>query len=179
MPEIDIKKQKILIVEDNPHFRTLIQSILQALGVENIEEARDGAEAMEVLRGYDADLAILDWKMDGVDGIECVRRIRNDTESPNRFLPIIMLTGYTEESLMNEARNAGVNDFLGKPISAKSLLTRIASVLDQEFSYVETETYFGPDRRRQQFPHQGNDRRKEQMNFVELKIYERMESRVG
>lgn len=160
MPEINISHLNVLVVEDNLHFRTLIRTILQALGVANIEEARDGVEAFEVLSSFDADLAIIDWKMDGLNGLECAKRIRTDDDSPNKFLPIIMLTGYTEESLAREARDVGVNDFLGKPISAKSLMSRISSVLEDERDFIDAPDYFGPDRRRRQQEYMGKERRK-------------------
>jgi CheY-like chemotaxis protein len=162
----NVREIKVLIVEDNLHFRTLVRTILQAIGVQEIEEARDGAEAMEVLRHFAADLAILDWKMDGVDGIECIRRIRAEGTSPNPFLPIIMVTGYTEPNLVASAREVGVNDFLAKPISAKSLLSRIVAVLDESRAFIRTGTYFGPDRRRRQVPFKGADRRKAQTHQV-------------
>ena len=161
MNSFDVSAIRVLIVEDNLHFRMLVRTILEALGVETIEEARDGAEAIDVLDGYEADLAILDWKMDGVDGVECVRRIRALENSPNRYLPIIMVTGYTEDKLIRAARDAGVNDFLGKPISAKSLLSRIVAVLETPMPFVEADTYFGPDRRRRQIEFDGTDRRKD------------------
>ncbi|NQV46784.1 MAG: response regulator [Rhodospirillaceae bacterium] len=159
MSDFDIVTTKVLIVEDNLHFRTLIRTILQALGVETVEEARDGAEALDVLTSFDADLAIIDWKMDGLDGLECVRRIRSEEDSSNRYLPIIMVTGYTEDSLAREARDVGVNDFLSKPISARSLMSRIISVLENEQEFIETESYFGPDRRRLQAKYNGDERR--------------------
>lgn len=157
--EFDISGLSILIVEDNVHFRTLLRSILQALGVEDIEEARDGSEAIEVLKSYPADMVIVDWKMDGIDGVECVRLIRADAENPNRFLPIIMVTGYTEKKLVQSAKDAGVNDFLAKPISARSLLSRITSVISEKRLFVDSETYFGPDRRRHQINFSGAERR--------------------
>ncbi len=155
----DISRLRILIVEDNVHFSTLLLSILQALGVENIEEARDGSEALEVLKGYPADLAIVDWKMDGIDGVECARLIRADNESPSRFLPIIMVTGYTEKKLIGDALDAGVNDFLAKPISARSLMSRITSVLSESRPFVDVDSYFGPDRRRRRVMFSGVERR--------------------
>ncbi|MBL6931760.1 MAG: response regulator [Rhodospirillales bacterium] len=160
MTDFDISRMNVLIVEDNLHFRTLIRTILQTLGVESVEEARDGSEAFEVLSSFDADLAIIDWKMDGLNGLECVRRIRNDEDSPNRFLPIIMVTGYTEESLARDARDIGVNDFLGKPISAKSLMSRIIAVLEDKRDFIDAPNYFGPDRRRSQQEYMGEERRK-------------------
>ena len=166
MPEMEISEINVLIVEDNLHFRTLMRTILQALGVEIVEEARDGAEAMEVLASFDADLAIIDWKMDGVDGVECVRRIRSGEDSVNRFLPIIMVTGYTDENLAKEARNAGVNDFLSKPISAKSLMSRISSVISEDRSFIESGDFFGPDRRRQGIEYAGAERRVKSAKIV-------------
>ena len=166
MSAFPAERMKVLIVEDNQHFRTLVRSILEALGVQEIEEARDGAEAVELLGSFPADLAILDWKMDGVNGIECVRRVRRGEGSVNRFLPIIMLTGYTEESLMKEAIEAGVNGFLGKPVSAKSLFSRILSVMQGAQVYIETASYFGPDRRRVGGAYTGEERRKAQTNVL-------------
>ncbi len=157
--KIAINRLRILIVEDNVHFSTFLRSILRALGVEDIEEARDGLEALEVLKSYCADLVIADWKMDGIDGVECVRLIRADDESPNRFLPIIMVTGYTEKKLIKSALDAGVSDFPAKPISARSLLSRITSVLSENRTFIDEETYFGPDRRRRQIRFSGAERR--------------------
>lgn len=167
MSGFPIEKMKVLVVEDNQHFRLLIRAILKALGVQDIEEASDGAEALEMLNGYAADLAILDWNMTGVDGIECVRRIRQGQRGVNRFLPIIMLTGHTEESLMHKALNTGANDFLSKPVSAKSLSSRIVAVMQGTQVYVETSSYFGPDRRRSlDDQYQGGNRRKAQTNLM-------------
>ena len=158
MPGVDVTKLNILIVEDNVHFRTLIHSILQALGISNLEEARDGNEALEILGELSPDLVILDWKMEGMDGVECVRQIRA-MDGANRFVPIIMVTGYTEPSLKKKARDAGVNDFLGKPISPQSLLGRIVAVMENQRPFYESDDYFGPDRRRKNRKHEGAERR--------------------
>ena len=61
MSAFPAERMKVLVVEDNQHFRTLVRSILEALGVQEIEDARDGAEAVEMLGSVPADLAILDW----------------------------------------------------------------------------------------------------------------------
>lgn len=166
MPDFDVTTLKILIVEDNPHFRKLIFAILEALGMTDLEEARDGLEAIEVLRQERADLVIMDWKMEGIDGVESVRRIRS-LDNPCRTVPIIMVTGYTESSLRKSARAAGVNDFLGKPISAQSLLNRIVSVMAHPRPFYETADYFGPDRRYKQVNPSGPERRKLQIPPVE------------
>lgn len=168
MGGVEVERLKVLVVEDNVHFRSLVRSILQALGIESVEEASDGSEAIEVLKSFPADVAIIDWKMAGLDGVECVRRIRTDDDSPNRFLPIVMVTGYTGESLINASRAAGVNDFLAKPISAKSLLSRIMSVIETSQPFFQTDDYFGPDRRRRQQSFEGPERRVKQTNRVPI-----------
>lgn len=162
---VDVTKLNMLIVEDNVHFRTLIHSILQALGISNLEEARDGSEALEILGEQTPDLVILDWKMEGMDGVECVRQIRA-MDGVNRFVPIIMVTGYTETSLKKEARDAGVNDFLGKPISPQSLLGRIVAVMEKSPEFYQADDYFGPDRRTKDNPFDGAERRLEQRPAV-------------
>lgn len=150
---------KVLVVEDNEHFRLLIRTILQTFGISGIEEAKDGADAIAKLRYFPADLAILDWKMERMDGIVFAHKVRRGSDSPNPFLPIIMVTGYTDANLMAEARDAGVNEFLAKPISAKGLVSRIVACVHRPRQFVRTGTYFGPDRRRRQSEYQGEDRR--------------------
>lgn len=157
--EFDGGACKVLITEDNKDFRRLLRTVLEAIGVTNIAEAVDGSDALEVLKTFDADLVLLDWSMTPMDGLEFVRHIRMSPDSPNPFLPIILVTGYTEAGLIMQARDAGVNEFLAKPISAKSLLARIFTVLRTERPFVKTETYVGPDRRRRVKPHPGKERR--------------------
>ena len=83
-----------------------------------------------------------------VSGLEFVERIRKGANVPNRFVPIIMLTGYTEMKRVEEARDAGINSFLAKPISAASLYKRLVTSVQDKRQYVEsTGGYFGPDRR--------------------------------
>jgi DNA-binding response OmpR family regulator len=139
---------------------------LQTLGISQVEEARDGADGWQHLQRFHADFVIADWKMEPMNGLTFSRKIRHAENSPNRFLPIIMVTGYSELSLVAEARDAGVNEFLTKPISARSLVGRIVSVITAPRPFVEAGDYFGPDRRRRQHPVQGEDRRKKKSEFL-------------
>ncbi|MBF0371859.1 MAG: response regulator [Alphaproteobacteria bacterium] len=160
MSGFDGRDVKVLVIEDNQHARLLIRTVLQTLGVTTIREAKDGEDGLEVLKEFQADLVIADWKMEPMDGLVFVERIRRGADSPNPYLPIIMVTGYSEARLVIEARDAGVNEFLAKPISAKALVGRIVSVLDKPRAFVRCEAYFGPDRRRRQLPFSGGERRK-------------------
>jgi len=96
-----------------------------------------------------------------MDGIEFTKQVRTSDDSPNIYVPIVMLTGHTEISRVETARDAGVNEFLAKPVSAAKIYQRIKTILDNPRQYVRTPTYFGPDRRRRQDPeYSGEDRRK-------------------
>lgn len=144
-----LDNMNVLVLDDNRHMRSLVQSILHALGVKNIREAGDAAEAFKELNHFHADIIIVDWHMEPLDGIDFVRLVRTAKDSANPYVPIIMLSGYTEYRRITEARDAGVNEFLAKPISAKALYQRFAMIIDNPRSFIRTKSYFGPDRRRQ------------------------------
>ncbi|HEY0282828.1 MAG TPA: response regulator, partial [Rhizomicrobium sp.] len=84
---------KILVVDDNQHMRKLVGTILQAFGTNQIYEASDGERAWIVLHDVNPDVILLDWQMEGMNGIDFARMVRTSPNSPNPFVPIIMLTG--------------------------------------------------------------------------------------
>ena len=143
---------KILVVDDNQHMRKLVVTILQAFGAIQIFEAADGEHAWAVLRDANPDVILLDWQMEGMNGLEFARMVRTSANSPNPFVPIIMLTGHTHIDHVRQARDAGVNEFLAKPVSVKAILSRLISVIEHPRPFVRTKSYFGPCRRRR-----GND----------------------
>lgn len=120
---------KVLIVDDNRHMRVLVKELMHAMGFKIIEDAPDGIDAFEVLRGFPAELIICDWAMPTLDGIEFLRLLRTAPDSPNRNACFIMLTGHTEHEHILEAKAAGVDGFLAKPISAKSLYEHVTGAL--------------------------------------------------
>jgi len=143
---------KVLLVDDNAHMRTITSAVLQSAGIRLVREAADGAAALEILRDYAADLVIVDFKMFPLDGVEFTRLVRNSPDTVNPYLPIIMMTGHSEKSRIVEARDAGVTEFVVKPITAKAILDRIQSVIFHPRPFVKTDDYFGPDRRRRDAP---------------------------
>jgi len=114
-------KARILVAEDDPVSRTLISSRLQKWGY-NVVVTHDGAEAMAVLRGRDApSVAILDWSMPGMDGLEICRRLRE----VEKRIYIILLTAHGSKEDMIEGLRAGADDYLVKPFHAEELQARI------------------------------------------------------
>ena len=143
---------RVLLVDDNQHMRAIVTTVLAGVGVKQVHETRDGVEALEALREWPADLAIVDFQMFPVDGVEFTRMVRNAPDSKNPYLPIIMMTGHSEKSRVYEARDAGVTEFVAKPLTAKSVLDRMQAVIYHPRPFVRTNTYFGPDRRRRDDP---------------------------
>ena len=141
---------KVLVVEDNKFMRSLVRELLQCVGIKDIAEAADGWTAIEHMRRDPPDLVLTDLTMAPVDGLELVRHVRNHEDSPNPFLPVIMVTGHTERHRVEAARDAGVTEFLAKPVTANKLFSRIAEIVERPRAFVRCDSYFGPDRRRRQ-----------------------------
>jgi two-component system chemotaxis response regulator CheY len=151
---------KILVVDDNAHMRKLVVTILQAFGAIQIFEATEGERAWAILRDANPDVIFLDWMLEGMNGLDLTKMIRTSTASPNPFVPVIMLTGYTSVDHVRRARDAGVNEFLAKPVSVKAILSRLTAVIDRPRPFVRTKNYFGPCRRRRgAAEYQGPERR--------------------
>jgi CheY-like chemotaxis protein len=143
-----LNKVRVLVLEDNGHMRKLIRGMLEAIGVREVVDSTDGAAAYQAIRQNPVDFALVDWEIYPVSGLEFVRKVRTASDSPNPFLPIIMVTGHTERARVTQARDLGVTEFLAKPISAESLAQRIEELVDRPRPYIRTKDYFGPCRRR-------------------------------
>lgn len=132
--------------------RAIASTVLQSAGIRLVREASDGGAGLEVLRDFAADVVIVDFKMFPLDGVEFTRLVRNSPDSTNPYLPIVMMTGHSEKARIYEARDAGVTEFVVKPITAKAILDRIQAVIFHPRPFVKTDGYFGPDRRRRETP---------------------------
>lgn len=144
---------KILLVDDNHHMRVLLMEILRAIGVKHVFEASDGAEALQIMRSHPVDVVMTDLSMQPLDGIDFVRLLRNSPDSPNQMCPVIMITGHSTSRRVSEARDAGVNEFLAKPVTARGVIERIGEIVEHPRPFVRAPDYFGPDRRRKADAH--------------------------
>lgn len=145
---IELEKLSVLVVDDNPHMRILVREILHGLNVRDILACSDGSAALAEMKHFPADLAVVDWMMEPMDGLEFTRQVRTASDSPNPYLPIIMLTGHTERFRVMQARDAGINEFLAKPVMPLGMYSRIRAVIEHPRPFVKVGEYLGPDRRR-------------------------------
>ena len=148
MKAYDFSRLNVLVADDCSHMRQLVRTILYAFGCLNVYDAADGTQAISMLQKHQVDILIVDWMMTPMDGIELTKNIRTADVAPNPYLPIIMLTAHTRMQNILQAREAGVTEYLAKPLTPRSLLTRLHMVIDNPRPFVRTARFFGPDRRR-------------------------------
>ena len=163
MRSYDLSALRLLIADDSPHMRMLLRQVLRSLGVRRIAEAADGVSALKEIRATPPDVIIADWEMQPVDGLQLVRSIRTARDSANPYVSIIMLTAYTETFRIHQARDAGINEYLAKPVSARALYGRLVNAIERTRQFVTSPAYTGPCRRRRSGTHvhyAGPDRRK-------------------
>ena len=114
---------KILIADDDPISRRLLQASLVNEGYD-VVITRDGAEAWQILQREDApQLAILDWLMPGLDGVEVCRKVRQRTRAP--YVYLVLLTGKGRKEDVVEGMEAGADDYLTKPLDPHELQVRL------------------------------------------------------
>ena len=161
MVRIDFNRLRFLVIDDNAHMRRILRTLLHGFGAREVYEAEDGAAGLEAFTHYVPDIVITDWAMPIFDGLELTQMIRQPGANSNPYVAIIMLTGHSEKKRVTSARDAGITEFLAKPISAKGLYQRIVNVVANPRPFIKTKTYFGPDRRRNVNPNYvGPERRK-------------------
>lgn len=126
------KGMKVLIVDDHEPIRRLIKSILRTVAVADIREVADGKEAMEMLKSFKPDMALVDIRMHPMGGIEFIQTLRNSDPNDQypRDLPVIMVTGMDDQNAILEAIRSGADSVVTKPIMPKSLLERMGIGLD-------------------------------------------------
>ncbi|MEZ5919597.1 MAG: response regulator [Alphaproteobacteria bacterium] len=122
------KNMNVLIVDDYNTMLRIIKNLLKQLGFNNVDEATDGAMALEKIKNKPYGLVISDWNMEPMTGIELLRSIRGSGES-YKDVPFIMITAESKTENVVEAKKAGVNNYIVKPFNAETLKSKISAVL--------------------------------------------------
>lgn len=141
----------------------MIINVLRAFGFRDIFEATNGADALELFWCKQIDLVITDHFMPLYSGADLCRHIRTSKDSPNPYAPIIAVTPGTTRMVVEELRDAGVNEIVAKPFTPKDLLQKINATVLRPRRFIKTDSYIGPDRRRHaSAAYTGPERRKSQ-----------------
>jgi two-component system chemotaxis response regulator CheY len=111
---------RFLVVDDNPTVRVIIKEILRGFGVQEFEAAADGKAALELLKTQPFDVVLTDMVMPGVSGVDLARAIRTGGTRTKADIPIVLLSGNMDRAALVAARDAGVTEFVAKPVVVAS-----------------------------------------------------------
>jgi len=123
------KSLNILVVDDFPTMRRIVRNLLKELGFENIDEAEDGAVALEKLRAGQYQFVVSDWNMPNMDGLTMLQNIRTDTALAK--LPVLMVTAEAKKENIVAAAQAGANGYVVKPFTAATLEEKLNKIFEK------------------------------------------------
>ena len=149
----------VLIADPSSYLAGLTGSMLKGVGVHTITIVNDSAAVLLALHRAAYDVMVMDDQIEPVDGITLTRQIRAEG-GERRSIPIVMVFAEADRARIEMARDAGVTEFIRKPMSAKIVEARIAQALEHPRPFIEAPVYTGPDRRRRAVQIEGNDRRR-------------------
>lgn len=139
---------RVLIVEESQPMTQITCALLKGFGVRHMDIASNSDIAFQKFNTEKHDLILVDWLIEPLNGIEFTQKIRQDPDSPNPYVPIILMTGFSERQRVVDARDTGVTEFLVKPFTANDLYRRIDHIITKPRQFVKSPSFFGPDRRR-------------------------------
>ncbi len=119
----------VLVVDDYKTMIRIIRNLLKQLGFSNVDEASDGAAALDMMRGKDYGLVISDWNMEPMTGYELLREVRADDRLSRT--PFIMVTAESKTDNVVAAKKAGVNNYIVKPFNAATLKSKIDAIFGE------------------------------------------------
>ncbi len=158
-----LRHVSIMIVDDQEFNAKILRQMLRVLGASDIRIFNNGEDAWEDFKKRPVDLVITDWQMKPMNGLKLTSLIRKSPDSPNVFVPVILVTAYREREHVFKARDAGVTEYVVKPVSPKGLFSRVEAVIERPRRFVRVGEFFGPDRRRHTKEFNGADRRDQEV----------------
>lgn len=150
---------KVCIADADGEMRQMIREALNSLGIPQVRECADTDAAQRVIGEFDPDLCLIDAAIGPTDAIAFVRQVRTAESNRHSEMQLIMMIGHANTRRVIQARDAGVDEFVVKPISARGLHSRLLTLVDNPRLFVRSVSYTGPDRRRHCRPYSGPDRR--------------------
>lgn len=140
-------KVRFLIVEDHEPSIQIVRTLLKSLGVKDVVAVHTPADALWRLDNEKFDIVVLDLLLGEETGLDLLRNMRRE-ESRHAFLPVLVLSAYTEKSRVEAARDAGASEICAKPVAPAEMYRKLVSMIVEPRMFVRTGGYFGPDRRR-------------------------------
>lgn len=146
-PRLNLKNVNGLLVDRDVFTRGLVSQMLRGFGITNLMIAGTGEEAKHMIAGNCPDICFVEGALEDMATSEFIGWIRRQASHALRFMPVIVLSGYTQLRLIAAARDGGANLVIRKPIAPQTLFDRINWVARVSRPFLETPHYIGPDRR--------------------------------
>jgi DNA-binding response OmpR family regulator len=152
--------RRVLIVDASTYYSRLLAGWSLEHGYSDVGYVSDTRSAWSQLLLEKFDLIVIDRDCGPDDGLELTRLLRLARDNPNCFTPIVLMASVSTQSLVESARDCGINEFLAKPVSKKSFTERLTVIEQKPRNFIKAGVFFGPDRRRRRDERSGDDRRK-------------------
>jgi two-component system, chemotaxis family, chemotaxis protein CheY len=146
-PNMNLRDLVILVADQSSYMTMLIHSMLRGFGSNRVLEVRNSLSVFQALIGQKVDILICDSRLPPHGGLALANTIRGKTDNEHRTIPILIMASDSRESTIKQARDAGANMVIAKPISPANLYDRLSWVAFNPRKFVDTASYFGPDRR--------------------------------
>jgi CheY-like chemotaxis protein len=144
---LNLKNVVALLADRDTFTRGLVAQMLRGFGVETVLLANDGTEAKSLLQRNTPDICFFEGALPDMAVEELTGWIRRQKDSPLRFVPIVVLSGYSQLRMISKARDGGTNIVVRKPVSPQTLFDRILWVGKSTRAFLDAGSYVGPDRR--------------------------------
>jgi CheY-like chemotaxis protein len=145
--DLNLSDLLILVADPSSYISMLLHSMLRGFGSNKVVEARNSDDVFQLLTEHRVDLLVCDVGLTPLGGLALTRALRKKADNENRMMPILMMSSDVRESTVKRARDAGANMVIAKPISPSNLYDRLSWIAFNARKFVDTATYYGPDRR--------------------------------
>ena len=157
--KVDFSKVHFLIVDGNALSADLARDLLLTMGAKTVFVAHNFDEGLEVLGSGSVDVLLTELHLPPRSGLDLIRAVRDGKTRASKQMPILVMSAMSAKEHVFEARDAGVTEFIAKPYGVEGFYRRMVGIVARPRAFVDTNEYFGPDRRRRQVPFDGQDRR--------------------
>ena len=157
--KVDFSLVRFLIVDGNQLSADLARDLLLTMGATTVFVAHSHDEAVAALKSDVVDVLLTELHLPPRSGLDLIRDVRAGKTGGNRQMPILVMSALSAKDHVVEARDAGVTEFIAKPYGVEGFYRRMVGIVAHPRAFVDSDKYFGPDRRRRQLPYDGPDRR--------------------
>jgi two-component system chemotaxis response regulator CheY len=123
-------KMRFLVVDDFSTMRRIVRNLLKELGFANVDEAEDGAVALQKLLGGGVDFVVTDWNMPNMDGLQLLQAVRANPALAH--LPVLMITAEAKKENIITAAQSGASGYIVKPFTAGTLSEKLSKIFEKQ-----------------------------------------------